>query len=94
MDNRGNLYVTGRGWITDESYNLITIKYDTTGHEIWDMDYNGTGNSFDEAWGLCVDSQGTVCVAGESYGYDTTDDYAVVAYRQNPPFHREAVPLR
>jgi hypothetical protein len=94
LDDKGDMYVTGRCSIAGEGSNFITIKYDNEGSEIWVRDYDGTDIGFDEAWAVCVDGKGNVYVTGESEGDDSVEDYVIVKYRQNPLIHWEAVEFK
>ena len=55
MDAAGNVYVTGLGQGVSGNFDYVTIKYDAVGTEIWRTEYNGTGNSLDEAHAIAVD---------------------------------------
>lgn len=78
IDNSGNVYVTGYSSGNDRDY--LTIKYNSSGVLQWLQRYNGTGNGFDEAWGIAVDALGNVYVTGESVGNVGTNDYLTVKY--------------
>ena len=81
MDGAGNVYVTGLGQGVSGNFDYVTIKYDAVGTEIWRTEYNGTGNSLDEAHAIAVDPSGNVYVTGWSYGGAGTGyDYATVKY--------------
>ena len=81
MDAAGNVYVTGLGQGVSGNFDYVTIKYDAVGTEIWRTEYNGTGNSLDEAHAIAVDPSGNVYVTGWSYGGAGTGyDYATVKY--------------
>src|SRR6266542_1736839 len=49
-------------------------------YEAWVARYNGTGNGYDEAKAVSVDSSGNVYVAGTSLGLGTLNDYATIKY--------------
>ncbi len=86
VDSSGNIYVTGssRGIGTDVDY--ATIKYDTSGKQLWAARYNGPENLVDEASAIAVDRSGNVYVTGRSRGssneYDDCD-YATIKYDTN-----------
>jgi uncharacterized delta-60 repeat protein len=81
MDASGNVYVTGIGRGASGNFDYITIKYNSAGAQQWIAEYNGPGNSLDEAHAVCVDGSGNVYVTGWSYGGASTGyDYATVKY--------------
>lgn len=81
MDPSGNVYVTGIARGTSGNFDYVTIKYNASGVQQWKSEYNGPGNSLDEAHALAVDASGNVYVTGWSYGTTTTGyDYATVKY--------------
>jgi type IX secretion system substrate protein/beta-propeller repeat-containing protein len=80
-DAAGNVYVTGLGLGASGNFDYITIKYDPAGAQLWKSEYNGPGNSLDEAHAITVDAAGNVYVTGWSYGGAGTGyDYATVKY--------------
>ena len=80
LDSSGNVYVTGSSYDSDTGPDYATVKYDTTGTQLWATRYNGPGNSTDYAEAIAVDSSGNVYVTGHSYGIGTGPDYATVKY--------------
>lgn len=81
MDASGNVYVTGIGRGASGNFDYITIKYNAAGAQQWIAEYNGPGNSLDEAHAIAVDASGNVYVTGWSYGGAATGyDYATVKY--------------
>jgi len=84
VDAFGNVYVTGQSRGTF-NFDYATIKYDSSGNQLWVQRYNGPGNSNDYAHAIAIDGSGNVYVTGESYGSGTSEDYATIKYWQNYP---------
>jgi hypothetical protein len=82
-DGSGNVYVTGLSIGVGTNFDYATIKYDSSGHELWVARYNGPGNGVDWAKAIAVDSSGNVYVTGYSLGIGSFSDYATVAYGPN-----------
>jgi uncharacterized delta-60 repeat protein len=83
VDEPGNVYVTGRSERSGTSYDYDTVKYNSSGTELWVARYNGTGNGIDRTTALAVDASGNVYVTGTSYGSGTSYDYATVKYNSS-----------
>jgi len=79
VDSAGNVYVTGSSMGYAHS-DYATIKYSSTGEELWVKRYNGPGNGVDEANAMAVDNAGNVYVTGSSEGSGTDSDYATIKY--------------
>jgi uncharacterized delta-60 repeat protein len=78
VDPEGNIYVTGRSVVGTQDY--ATIKYDSSGNEIWIARYHGPGNGPDWATRIALDSKGNVYVTGSSSGVGAYADYATIKY--------------
>lgn len=68
VDNNGNVYVTGKSLVSNELFNFFTVKYSSSGAELWARSYNGPVNGSDEPVDLIVDNNGNVYVLGRSAG--------------------------
>ena len=62
------LAVTGYSPGTNSSNNIVTIKYDNNGNQVWLQRYTSPGNGNAAGNTIAVDNNGNVYVAG----YDTT----------------------
>jgi len=89
VDEAGNVYVTGasrgdRGNGIREDY--ATVKYDSSGNQLWVARYGGPGDGDNTAYAVAVDGEGNVYVTGRSRsdrGNASKDDYATVKYDRN-----------
>jgi uncharacterized delta-60 repeat protein len=80
LDSGGVLYVTGASYGNGTGLDFVTIKYDSSGNELWIGRYNGTGNGHDCAKDITVDGLGNIYVTGYSFGNGTSDDFVTIKY--------------
>jgi len=84
LDAFGNVYITG--WSENAfsgdmiNFDMITIKYSSTGSQEWLARYNGSNNSSDYAFSLFVDASGYAYVTGFSLDQDTNGDIVTIKY--------------
>lgn len=79
LDSTGNVYVTG--WSSSSMFNdYTTIKYSSTGNQLWLQRYNGVGNYNDAAVAVAIDNSENVYVTGASWGDSSNTDYATIKY--------------
>lgn len=84
LDNNGNVYVTGKSYGGNTTYDdYLTIKYDSAGAQLWTARYNGPGSYNDTPNRLAVDAQGNVYVTGSSSGTGTFSDFTTVKYNSS-----------
>ncbi|RPI17501.1 MAG: T9SS C-terminal target domain-containing protein [Ignavibacteriae bacterium] len=85
VDNSGNVYVTGRcdNGTNSTFCDYTTIKYNSSGVQLWVALYNGTANGVDEANVIAVDASGNVYVTGRSPGTGTDLDIVTVKYNSS-----------
>ncbi len=78
VDNTGNVCVTGYISTENSGLDIITVKYDSSGSQLWIAAFNGTGNGEDKAFGIASDGDDNVYITG----YTTNDniDYAILRY--------------
>lgn len=80
LDGQGNVYVTGESSSPEAPDYYLTIKYDSTGSQVWVRKYNGTGDGEDGATAMAVDGTGNIHVTGKSQGTGTGYDFATIKY--------------
>ena len=69
-DDMGNIYITGISYV-DTSYDIITIKYNSSGVEQWNTLYEYSEGYFDKAICISIGEDGSVYIAGGSnFSYD------------------------
>lgn len=83
-DKSANVYVTGysRGSGSSDD-DFATIKYNSSGTELWVRIYQGQGDGFDQAQSIATDESGNVYVTGRSFGDGTQYDYATIKYNSS-----------
>ncbi len=64
LDASGNSYVTGSSY-NGSDYDVVTVKYDNNGNQIWVNTYGGSG--LDQAKALTIDNNGDIIVTGARY---------------------------
>ncbi|MFN0158978.1 MAG: SBBP repeat-containing protein [Bacteroidota bacterium] len=83
VDGSGNVYVTGTRHTTATNNDFITLKYQTTGNQLWASFYNGPIDSVDEAFDVALDGSGNVIVTGLSFGTTGNADFETVKYNSS-----------
>ena len=64
LDASGNTYVVGTAY-DGASYDVVTVKYNSAGVEIWRSSFGGVG--IDEAGGIFLDSNNDVVITGSTF---------------------------
>ena len=82
VDGQGNTYVTGDSRSSATGDDFATVKYDSSGHQVWVARYNGPANGEDLALGIGLDAKGNIYVCGPSSRDSISGkrDYATVKY--------------
>jgi len=83
IDGSGNVYVTGTSEGNGTGYDIVTIKYNSSGVQQWIKTYNGPGNNFDAATSIFVDESGNVYIVGYSDGIGSDADYVTIKYNSS-----------
>ncbi|HAX49203.1 MAG TPA: SBBP repeat-containing protein [Ignavibacteria bacterium] len=69
IDQSGNVYVTGSSNVPVTFIDILTVKYNSTGTELWSARHTGIGGgNNDYGVNVAVDGSGNVFVLGTSFG--------------------------
>jgi hypothetical protein len=80
VDGSGNVYITGNSAGGGLESDITTIKYNSSGTELWVTRFDGPGHGSDFAYDLILDLTGNIYIAGGSYGFGTDFDYTILKY--------------
>ena len=80
IDKEGNIYVTGIVASASTGYDIMTVKYNANGLQLWKARYNGPGNADDNPTSLSTDPEGFVYLGGSSVGDGTGRDILTIKY--------------
>ncbi|MFI5218099.1 MAG: SBBP repeat-containing protein [Bacteroidia bacterium] len=85
VDNSGNVYVTGWAGSQGTTYgNFVTVKYNASGTEQWNVAFSHGTNYDDRATSIAIDVAGNVYVGGWSYRATTVDTFKLNVVKYNP----------
>lgn len=82
IDNDGNVYVTGKSFLSASNYDFATVKYNSNGNQLWVKRYDNVGG-IDEANSITLDNSGNVYVTGKSQGGASNSDFVTIKYNSN-----------
>ncbi|MBM3157078.1 MAG: hypothetical protein FJ004_07305 [Chloroflexi bacterium] len=80
VNGSGNIYVTGWSTGNNQRYDYATIKYDSSGNEIWLVRFDGPAGGHDKAYDMVLGSLGGIYVTGRSSGKGTYYDFTTIKY--------------
>lgn len=80
LDAAGNSYVTGESDGTGTGRDIITIKYDPNGTQLWAKRFNGASNGNDVGNSIVLDASGNVYVTGYTTNMGGNRDYVTIKY--------------
>lgn len=64
LDAGNNIYVTGSARFTNTGSDMVLIKYDNTGTQLWAKQYGGNSGGYDFAYRIAKDASGNLFIAG------------------------------
>jgi len=80
LDAAGNSYVTGESDGTGTGRDIVTIKYDPNGTQLWATRFNGATNGNDVGNSIILDPSGNVYVTGYTTNMGGNRDYVTIKY--------------
>lgn len=83
VDGYDNSYITGYVTSAGGNVDAATVKVNTYGTVVWNSIYNGQGGSVDKAWGIVVDTDGSVFITGQTDNSGANTDYLTIRYNSN-----------
>jgi hypothetical protein len=79
-DQQGNVYMTGEVYTSAGQSEIVTIKYNTQGEQVWLRSFNGTGNYYDSPRDITIDNQCNVYITGFTYNTGAVFDMVTIKY--------------
>ncbi|UCD05370.1 MAG: SBBP repeat-containing protein [candidate division WOR-3 bacterium] len=82
VDSDENIYVTGYSRALSYQNDIATVKYDSTGTQLWVALFDGPGNYSDEGHKVIADGNGYIYVVGfvNPYSSGILRDYVTIKY--------------
>jgi hypothetical protein len=80
IDTAGTCYVVGTTWLPDSTKDILIIRYDTSGTEVWRRIYDDPKHGDDIPFAMALDDSGNVVIAGMSKGSPENGDFLVVKF--------------
>jgi hypothetical protein len=82
LDASNNVYVTGYDSTIMNGTDYFTIKYNSSGTQIWSIRTDGDAHRIDKAADIALDTTGNVIVTGESMKLNGSFEYKTMRYVQ------------
>lgn len=79
-DAQGNIYVCGYEIKTGGTTNGCLIKYNSGGHLIWNISYDGAAGLNDKFTSLALDINGDLLAAGQTFTSASNSNYLLIKY--------------
>jgi len=83
VDGFGNVYVSGTVSNTGTAKDIVIIKYNSGGGQMWAVIYNGNSNLDDVAKSMVVDNAGNIYLTGYTSSPSSSQDFVTIKYNSN-----------
>ena len=80
VDDLDNVYIGGYVTVSSNNTDCYTAKYNSNGDLLWSKNFAGGGGSTDKAWGIVVDTDGSVIITGETTDASMNTNYITIKY--------------
>lgn len=82
IDNNDNIYISGTTYNVSSNYDILLLKYDSSGNMLLNVQYDGPANSIDIGTSICIDNSGYIYVAGASTVSGNMTDFVTLKFNQ------------
>ena len=82
IDNESNIIITGRSE-SITGYDVVTIKYSSSGSQLWGVRYNGLGSGSNDVFAVATDDSLNVYVSGKIQVSTSISAFATLKYDKN-----------
>ena len=81
IDGHGNTYITGYTIVSSSNYDIVTMKYSSSGNLEWVKTYDGMLHDFDSPVGIEIDKAGYIYVSGTTKdSIESKREYLLLKY--------------
>jgi len=80
IDGSGNIYVTGSSLNSNNNFDCVTIKYDSTGQQTWLARYDGPIHLDDLGYSIAIDNSGDASITGAGQVSFSEFNYLTIRY--------------
>lgn len=80
VDASGNVFVSGYSTGINTDYDFTTIKYSSSGIQLWVQRYSSSGNLGDQVKSMAIDAAGNIYITGSSYETGESSNFTTIKY--------------
>lgn len=80
VDSLSNIIIVGYSYTTTGQYDIVTIKYNNQGQQLWTRYFNSSNNFDDFPTAVCLDKNGNIFIAAQVFNSNGKYDAALIKY--------------
>lgn len=80
VNSNNDIYITGYVYVGASYFDLLTVKFTSSGGQLWSRTFDGDLHGWDEAYAITIDPSGNICISGSVAATDETADLVVIKY--------------